>query len=131
MATAPPTVNPDGDSVRRRMRWPVAASSGLAVQAATTGNSAQIALQGQATQCVYISQVEWSYSAAPTGGNLNITGATAGKVKDLDITAAGVGSFQFDPPLAFSPGEAVTITIASGNAAGATAKAACEAWCMQ
>jgi len=127
---APPNVNPDGDSVRRRMRWPVAASSGLGSIAGATTSAATIVLSPASTQPIYIEQVEWSYAAAPTGGGFTIVGATVGTAKSYDITAGGPGSMTFNPPLAFNPGEAVTITLNAGGAAGATGKVGCEAWTM-
>ena len=61
-----------------------------------------------------IHYIQWSYSAAPTGGRLFITFGGVTKF-DVDITAAGPGGFDF-----YLPGivnEAVVITLAAGGAA--------------
>jgi hypothetical protein len=63
-----------------------------------------------------ISGIAWSYSAAPTGGNLQIT--DGGNVAfSLDITAAGPGVINFSPPKKATAASALVITLAAGGAA--------------
>jgi hypothetical protein len=58
--------------------------------------------------------VAWSYNGSPTGGNLMIQdGVTV--VFQVDITAAGPGSFNFAAPLQISVGSTMTITLAAGG----------------
>lgn len=58
-----------------------------------------------------VARIVWSYSAAPTGGKLTITGE--GTTFEFDITAAGPGSL----PLCYVGAEntAVVVTLASGG----------------
>lgn len=58
--------------------------------------------------------VQWSYSAAPTGGKLTITRGGVTEF-DVDITAAGPGGFNLY--FAGKVNEAVVITLAAGGAA--------------
>jgi hypothetical protein len=72
------------------------------------------------SRSVVIHQVQWSYSAAPTGGRLRIQdGAT--DVFDIDITAGGPGSITFSPPRRCSALSVVTSVLAAGGA-GITGK---------
>jgi hypothetical protein len=63
-----------------------------------------------------IGGVAWSYNAAPTAGNLQITigGLT---VFSIDITATGPGSVLFNPALSSGPSTAMVITPAAAGAA--------------
>jgi hypothetical protein len=63
-----------------------------------------------------ISGIAFSYSAAPTGGNLTITdgGVT---VFNIDITAAGWGQINFDEPIMGDANAAMVVTLASGAGA--------------
>jgi hypothetical protein len=74
--------------------------------------------------------LKWSYDAAPTGGNLKITdGGTL--VFSEDITAAGPGFFDFEPPIMGTPGAAVVITLAAGGG-GISGKVNCPSkWVQQ
>jgi len=65
-----------------------------------------------------IDWVWYSYSAAPTGGNLKIDlGGTV--LVDVDITAAGPGfvSFGNQPLTDATKGSDITVTLASGGGA--------------
>jgi hypothetical protein len=62
-------------------------------------------------------KVDWSYSGSGTlaGGNLIVQdGSTT--VFSQDITSQGAGFTKFDPPLAGSTGNALTVTLADGGA---------------
>lgn len=62
----------------------------------------------------YIWRVDWSYSGAPTGGNLTITDGSA-TVFELDITAAGPGFVEFPSGRAGTPGAALVVTLNAGG----------------
>src|SRR5437588_5344744 len=61
-----------------------------------------------------LSGVAWSYSAAPTGGNLQISDGS-NVIFSMDITAAGAGVVYFTPPKKGSAATALTITLAAGG----------------
>lgn len=64
-----------------------------------------------------IAGVYWSYGAAPTGGNLQITD-NAGLFFEVDITAAGPGFMPFDPPIRnAAANHPMVITLAAGGSA--------------
>ena len=60
-----------------------------------------------------IHSVEWSYSAAPTGGRLTIEDGAGTIIFDVDIIAGGPGGFSFTR--AGSPNKALIITLFSGG----------------
>jgi hypothetical protein len=57
----------------------------------------------------------WSYSAAPTGGNLKIEDGSGNVVFSMDITAAGAGFIPFNPPKKGTANTALIITLAAGG----------------
>jgi hypothetical protein len=63
-----------------------------------------------------IGGVAWSYSAAPTGGNLKIEDGSGNTIFSIDITAAGAGFIPFTPPKKGSAATALIITLADGGA---------------
>lgn len=77
---------------------------------------------GQATSVVYssvpgrshvISSVHWSYSVTPTTGNIKVLDGSS-VIFDTDITSAGAGFHSFEPPKQGSPGQSMTVILASG-----------------
>jgi hypothetical protein len=68
-----------------------------------------------------INGIAWSYSAAPTGGNLKVEDGSGNVVFTMDITAAGPGVIDFPLPKAGSPNATLTITLAAGGS-GVTGK---------
>lgn len=68
-------------------------------------------------KCHVIGGVAWSYSAAPTGGNLKIEDGAGVVILDLDITAAGPGSVPFSPPKRGTANTDLVITLAAAGAA--------------
>jgi hypothetical protein len=64
----------------------------------------------------HVPQVIWSYSAAPTGGRLSVSGLDDTQTLDFDITAGGPGAILF-PPLVGKVNTAVVITLAAGSGA--------------
>lgn len=70
-----------------------------------------------ATEGVFhvIDQLAWSYSAAPTGGEVTVT-IDSVVVFSLDITAAGPGRIDFPGGLYVGPaGKVAVITLAAGG----------------
>lgn len=68
-----------------------------------------------------ISGIAYSYSAAPTGGNLKVEDGAGVTVFSLDITAAGPDVVYFDPPKKGAANTAMIVTLAAGGA-GVTGK---------
>ncbi|HYV40101.1 MAG TPA: hypothetical protein VE988_30725 [Gemmataceae bacterium] len=62
-----------------------------------------------------ISGVAWSYSAAPTGGQLTIEDGSGNTVFQIDITAAGPGVVYFTPPKNGTLNTALIATLAAGG----------------
>lgn len=62
-----------------------------------------------------IGGLSWSYSAAPTGGNLKIENGAGTTVYSVDITAAGPGSIEFPQARRGSSATALIITLAAGG----------------
>ncbi len=62
-----------------------------------------------------IGGVSWSYSGGtPTSGALTIADGS-NTIFSIDITAAGPGFMNFDPPKIGTPNQAMTITLADGG----------------
>jgi len=62
-----------------------------------------------------ISGIAWSYSSAPTGGNLKIEDGSGNVIFSVDITAAGFGQISFQPPKTGSVNTAMIITLTAGG----------------
>lgn len=95
--------------------FPVEADAGN-VHAPAANTAAVVtfaAVTGKRHHLVYIA---WSYSATPTGGNLKVEDASGTTVLDVDITAGGPGSLQFENPLRGEVGNALIVTLAAGGA---------------
>lgn len=120
-------VNYGPAGVEPNFPYPAPAASDMATAGTTSNVSAVMAFAGDSSP-IQIGQVEWSYkgSTTPTG-NITITGATAGKVRDLDITVGGLGVLHFEPPLVFATSEGVSIALGAGGA-GVTGKLSIVAW---
>lgn len=69
-----------------------------------------------------LSAVCWSYSGAPTGGNLKIIDNANVTIVDLDITAGGFGGINFDPPLGLAMGATNAKVVLAAGGAGVTGK---------
>jgi len=67
-----------------------------------------------ADRCHVLWQIEWSYSAAPTGSLTITDGGTT--MLQLDITAAGPDSIVYEPPKKAKLNSAVVVTLAAGGA---------------
>jgi len=85
----------------------------VAGQVSGAGAAATVVLPAVAAQAWILSQVMWSYSAAPTGGSLTIAWGSVSIV--LAITAGGPGQVLFPEPLRLPINTAVTITLAGGG----------------
>jgi hypothetical protein len=62
-----------------------------------------------------VASVEWSYSAAPTGGQLTIANGIS--TWTVYVTDGGPGFFRWEPPKRYADNRAVTVTLAAGGAA--------------
>lgn len=71
-------------------------------------------------QEIRLTDVTWSYNAAPTGGELTITGLQSGVTFDMDITSAGPGAWP-TPEHGNVKNTNIVITLASGGG-GVTGK---------
>lgn len=58
----------------------------------------------------------WSYSAAPTGGGITVSGGAV--TLDIDVTAAGPGSLSINYLCAVNTAMVVTIKAGSGTVVG-------------
>jgi hypothetical protein len=86
------------------------------VHAPVAATAAVITLAAPGTNEVkrhVIHGIQWSYTAAPTGGRLTIVSTTGSVVElDIDITAAGPGALG--TPISGVINSEVVITLASG-----------------
>jgi hypothetical protein len=95
----------------------------------SAGLAATITITGQTGRPTILSQVDWSYSSAPTGGNIKVQdGSTT--IWEVDVTAAGPGFKTFTPPLSITPGANMVITLAAPGGA-IVGKVDCYAWVEQ
>lgn len=76
--------------------------------------AASITLTASPAQRHKIQQVTWSYSAAPTGGKITITGLEGDDV-EFDITAGGPGGLALPPSCMGRVNTNVVATIAAGG----------------
>lgn len=88
------------------------ASVKKANHAPVANTAAVITLAATPSYQHFIHGVQWSYSAAPTGGKLTITVAGS-TVFEVDITASGPGGFNFGIP--GGTNQAVVVTLAAGT----------------
>lgn len=68
-----------------------------------------------------IKGIAYSYSAAPTGGNLKVEDGSGTVVFSMDITAAGPGFIPFDAAKKGTVNTAMIVTLAAGGV-GVTGK---------
>lgn len=95
---------------------------------APTSNTAAVVTKAAVTgQKTYCAGVYWSYTAAPTNGNLKIEDVSGTTVFNLDITAAGPGFVQFEPPIFGTANSAFIVTLAAGGS-GISGKVNINAW---
>jgi len=85
------------------------------VNAPAQATAAVITLAAVAGKKHIISQITYSYSATPTGGNLKVEDVSGTTVFNVDVPAAGVGQIFFRQPLrGAAANTAMIITLASG-----------------
>lgn len=89
------------------------------VHAPTSNTAAVVTYAAVTGKSHNLEGVAWSYSAAPTGGNLKIEDSAGNTVFTIDITSAGAGFFPFRKR--GTEGRVMTITLAAGGA-GVTGK---------
>jgi hypothetical protein len=85
----------------------------VAGQAPAAATAATVTLAAVAGQAWVLSQIAWSYSAAPTGGSLTIAWGSVSMV--FAIIAGGPSQLVFPDPLRLPTNTAVIITLASGG----------------
>jgi hypothetical protein len=96
---------------------------GLRIAQGTSGAGAAVTVTvaGVTGQTHYLHGVQWSYSAAPTGGRLTSSGLVGDDV-DLDVTEAGPESVEcFGAPAASGGALAVTLAAPGGAVVGKVA----------
>lgn len=91
-----------------------AASTNVHVPSSNTAAVITYAAAGAGVSHV-ISGIAWSYSAAPTAGNLKVEDGSGTTVFSIDITAAGPGFIPFAAPLKGTANTAMIITLAAGG----------------
>lgn len=62
-----------------------------------------------------IGGIAWSYSAAPTSGNLKVEDGSGTTVFSIDITVSGPGFIPFARPLKGTANTALIVTLAAGG----------------
>jgi hypothetical protein len=62
-----------------------------------------------------VSGLMWSYSGAPTGGNIKVEDGSGNTVFSLDISSAGVGFLPFSPAKRGAANTAMIVTLAAGG----------------
>lgn len=82
---------------------------------APASNTAAVVTAAVADRRHAIGGVAWSYSGAPTGGNLKVEDGSGTTVFTADITAGGPGFIPFVPGLAGRANTALIITLAAGG----------------
>ncbi len=79
-------------------------------------NTAAVATFAAVTGVVKtLDSIQWSYSAAPTGGNLKVESPSGTVIFEQDVTAAGPGQVLFPGGLDGASGQAVIVTLAAGG----------------
>ncbi len=94
----------------------------IATQAPTSNTAATVVLAAPTNGRWILGGVNWSYTAAPTGGSLTISwveGVTT-YTETYAITAAGPGSFSWPEPKRFPIGSTLTVTLAAGGSTTGT-----------
>ncbi len=89
---------------------------GVAAQCVSATNAPAVVTLAAAGAdlCNGVSGLAVSYSATPTGGNVQIADGAA-VVFDLDITSAGPTVIHFPALMVGSPNTAMTLTLAAGG----------------
>ena len=96
---------------------PIAAStSDLSAPAANTIATITYAAGGAGVMHC-IGGIAWSYSAAPTGGQLILQDGAGNNVFQIDIAAAGPGSITFTPPKKGTANTALIANLLAGGGA--------------
>lgn len=80
---------------------------------------AALSTSARAPSSHMVNGIAWSYSAAPTGGNLKVEDGAGNTIFSMDITAAGAGFIPWAGR--GSPNAAMIVTLAAGGS-GVTGK---------
>lgn len=96
---------------------------------APAANTAAVVTKGAGGAGVsnVLASIAYSYSIAPTGGNLKVEDGSGVTVFTQDIVAAGPGVVQFNPPLRGSSATALIVTLAAGGS-GVSGKVNAHTW---
>lgn len=86
------------------------------VHAPAANTAAQITYAAVTKRSHIVSGVAWSYSGAPTGGNLKLENGAGSTIFSLDIGTAGAGLIVFPRPKRAAPNTALIVTLAAGGA---------------
>jgi hypothetical protein len=103
--------------------FPIPMNSASMNNAPAANTAAVCTCAADADRVNVLTSVQWSYSAAPTGGSLQVESVSGTIVWGPHaITAAGLGSLRFDPPIMnTNKNEALIVTLAApgGTVVGA------------
>jgi len=103
---------------RAQLGMPDDVDADATLQATGAGGAATtITIPADTARPNIIGQVGWSYSAAPTGGNIKVEDASGTTIFEQDVTAAGPGSFTFVPALRGTKNAALIVTLAAPGGA--------------
>ena len=94
---------------------------------ASADGAAVVTLAANTTKPIVLGQIHYSYSAAPAAGSTLKVEDGSTTVFEVHVTAAGPGSFTFDPPLAGTKNTAMTITL-SDPGGSIIGKVTANAW---
>ncbi len=103
----------------RSIREPVKGDAAM-VNVGAGGAASAITVAAPATgsgKSVLIERVDWSYSAAPTGGGLTVTDGTL-TFFSIDITAGGQGSAEINRRITLETNAVVTLLAPGGAVVG-------------
>jgi hypothetical protein len=116
MSFTPQTMDVMAAGARFQVDIPMPFDANCCSGASSGGAASTLALAPTTGRRVNISAFLWSYSSAPTGGRLSISDGT-NTILDIDITAAGPGSWVPPVPLAGATSATLTVTLAGGGGA--------------
>lgn len=82
--------------------------------AAATAANAVVTYNALAGWAHVIYEIHWSYTGTVTSGNLQVADGSD-VIFNVDISAAGEGTFRFSRPRTGTLGQAMTVTLANGG----------------
>lgn len=112
-------VEVDAGEQVRNIREPVAGDAAMTVTGGS-GAAATLTIAAPAAgsgRFILIERVDWSYTAAPTGGGLTISDGTL-TFFNIDITAAGQGSVEVNRRITKETNAVVSLLAPGGSVVG-------------